>query len=113
MQQSLEGLIVTQLARNASNQLRTRVGVDKFYCLTLLSIRGQDHDRVRFAFAALVPVEGVSQAIHPSGAIEEQAKRRCAAFGLEPNCQLNLSVARARRGWRIFDVVLGEIERST
>jgi len=66
---------------------------------------------VRFAFAALVPVEGVSQAINPSSAIEEQAKRRCTAFGLEPNRQLNLAVARARRGWRIFDVVLGEIER--
>ena len=68
---------------------------------------------MRFAFAAVVPVECVGQAINLSGAIEEQAKRRRAAFGLEPNCQLNLAVARARRGWRILDVVRGEIERST
>ena len=65
-----------------------------------------------FAFAALVPVEGVSQAINPSGAIEEQAKRRRTAFGLEPNRQLNIAVACAWRRWRILDVVLGEIERS-
>jgi len=94
-------------------KLRTLVWVDEFYRFALLSIRGQDHHRVRFAFAALVPIEGVGQSINLDSAIEEQAKRRCAAFGLEQNRQLNLSVARARRGWRIFDVVLGEIERST
>jgi len=112
VQQSLEGLIVTQSARNASDELRTRVGVDEFDRFALLSIRGQDHNRVRFTFAALVPVEGVSEAINPSVAIEEQAKRRRTTFGLEPNRQLNLAVARTWRRWRVLDVIHSEIERS-